>query len=528
MEKTITASDLRALMDGGDLTPAERARVPSVAEKTLLEYGLTADFAEITTANLTLYVRTTGDDANTGLTSGTALKTIQAAINKIPLFIAHTVVVDIGEGTFGGFTLPARTYTAETASLTIKGVTDLATGLATGTNSGTATGGTTATLVDSGQSWTVNDLRGRMALVDGEYRVIYSNDATSLVFVGPFTLTTSGKAYQIVEQKTILNTLGSSAAVVLVTSQTAPTIDPMWCIQDIKIVTPSGADNYGMRHERTNSGHVLRVSIISQAGQTGLRGHTVLGSIKVLDTYVTGGATGIYGVQFGNMPATAEYSLTRVFCYNTTSYGINIFYTTQGYLTYAYVDTCVVGVNTVRNSYVRIKNSYISNCTECGVQAWSDIAVTVSDSTIITNCGIGIASYGANNLQLASTVQNSTSHGVQLNSTGQLYNPTTFYVNAGKILSNGGSGIYVHGDASIKINSLDTAGGTGNTRFGIELEDGAQAYVRSGIIANPLTGAMGDAAIDDFKTVLTWSTDFAANLASVTDDTVGTSIKRRD
>ena len=488
-----------------------------------------------TTSDITLYVRTTGDDSNTGLATGTALLTVQEAINRIPSSIGHTVVIDIGEGTFGGFTLPTKSYTASTASLTIKGVTATATGLASGTASGTATGGTTLTLVDSGQSWTANDLRGRMALVDGEYRVIYSNDATSLVFVGPFTLTTSGKAYEVVEQKTILNTLGSSDTVVLISGQVATKsytagVNPPWAIQDIKITTPSTTTYSGVQCTGGNGGIIARVAITSQAGQQGLRLYDLWGNYSIYDVYITAGAYGLY--QRGGAQAINAAPINRIFCYNCTTVGI---YATNSPFpnTYdAYINSCPIGIQSIYCSLSQHLNCHVESCSTTGILSQNDGRLNVNGSRLlISACGIGVTAQATRSVRLTGTtiIQSSTSHGVQIgDGVGDWPTAYNLYVDSSKIINNGGSGIYARGACQVYINSLGTSGGTGNTRFGIELEDGAQALVRSGIIANPLTGAMGDAAIDDFKTVLTWSTDFAANLASVTDDTVGTSIKRRD
>lgn len=53
-----------------------------------------------TTSNVTYYVNAaTGNDANDGLI-GSPLKTIQAAINKLPPVIDHTVTINVAEGTY--------------------------------------------------------------------------------------------------------------------------------------------------------------------------------------------------------------------------------------------------------------------------------------------------------------------------------------------------------------------------------------------------------------------------------------------
>ncbi|MFH5187683.1 hypothetical protein ACHHV8_36695 [Paenibacillus sp. TAB 01] len=53
-----------------------------------------------TEGNITLYVATTGNDSNDGLTSGTALRTIQAAINRIPQIVNHQVTINVSAGTY--------------------------------------------------------------------------------------------------------------------------------------------------------------------------------------------------------------------------------------------------------------------------------------------------------------------------------------------------------------------------------------------------------------------------------------------
>lgn len=53
-----------------------------------------------TTADISYFVNpVTGNDSNTGFSSGAALKTIQAAINKLPLIINHTVTITVAIGT---------------------------------------------------------------------------------------------------------------------------------------------------------------------------------------------------------------------------------------------------------------------------------------------------------------------------------------------------------------------------------------------------------------------------------------------
>lgn len=55
-----------------------------------------------TTQNMTYYVNVaTGSDANDGLTGGTAFKTIQKAIDQIPIIAAHDITINVAPGTYG-------------------------------------------------------------------------------------------------------------------------------------------------------------------------------------------------------------------------------------------------------------------------------------------------------------------------------------------------------------------------------------------------------------------------------------------
>ena len=65
--------------------------------------GAFTDLSDVTTANVTYYVDDAlGDDSNDGLAAGAghALKTIQAAINKIPRFVKHNMTINVADGTY--------------------------------------------------------------------------------------------------------------------------------------------------------------------------------------------------------------------------------------------------------------------------------------------------------------------------------------------------------------------------------------------------------------------------------------------
>jgi hypothetical protein len=165
-----------------------------------------------TTGNLNMYVSTTGDDNNTCLSIGQECLTIQGAIDKLPKILRSAVTINVGEGTFSSFIIRGFYITSTSASsgsLNITGALGAPT-LTTGTVSGTATGGTTSTCIDAGQTWTVNELRGKWVHVGSSWRVITSNTGTTINLLGPLSATCSGKAYSLEEPKSIINSGNST------------------------------------------------------------------------------------------------------------------------------------------------------------------------------------------------------------------------------------------------------------------------------------------------------------------------------
>ncbi|MCZ8520116.1 MULTISPECIES: phage tail-collar fiber domain-containing protein [Paenibacillus] len=91
-----SASNVSATIDGS-LVYATAAQHNSLQNQVIVLDSLTP---KRTTANMTLYVSTTGNDANDGLTSGTALRTIAAAVAKIPQIVLHSVIIYIANGSY--------------------------------------------------------------------------------------------------------------------------------------------------------------------------------------------------------------------------------------------------------------------------------------------------------------------------------------------------------------------------------------------------------------------------------------------
>lgn len=81
--------------------PVTKATNVVAADGTTTFESHLAESPTKTTANINYYVdATNGSDTNNGLTSGTAFKTIQHAINNLPQIINHTVTIIVAVGTY--------------------------------------------------------------------------------------------------------------------------------------------------------------------------------------------------------------------------------------------------------------------------------------------------------------------------------------------------------------------------------------------------------------------------------------------
>jgi len=163
---------------------------------------------------LTLNVSVTGSDSGDGSVTK-PFRSIQAAIDSLARKVnRNAAIIQVGAGSFNAFSInggaftpvsPSTVSTPTQGSLTIAG-TWIAPVLTSGTTSGTATGSLVdlaAVLTDAGQSWTVNELRGRFVLVSSIYYPIISNTATTITAASNSAL--SG-AYSIWEVGTVINT----------------------------------------------------------------------------------------------------------------------------------------------------------------------------------------------------------------------------------------------------------------------------------------------------------------------------------
>lgn len=172
------------------------------------------------TATQTLYVSTTGNDNNPCTSAGAACLTIDGALNKLPNTLRHNATISVAAGAYaaplnitrkdltivGGVTLSV-TGTMSTPTLT----TGTTSGTLTASAAGSSSGPATAT--DSGQSWTVNELKNKFikfnsGTLNGQSFPIASNTATVITFS---TNQTPGNVSYTIEE--IGSTFVSSSAI---------------------------------------------------------------------------------------------------------------------------------------------------------------------------------------------------------------------------------------------------------------------------------------------------------------------------
>jgi len=481
--------------------------------------------ATVTDRAITLYVRTDGADTNTGLvdTAGGALLTVQAAIDKLPKFIRHATTINIGAGNFAGFTLTGNIIEGlGNQGLTIRGAAYVAFTVATGTNSGTATGGTTTTLIDGGQTWTVNNLRGKILKVGSEYLIIRKNDATSIETVGAFGTSTSGKAYNIMDWGTNLNSAPANTlvgAIVYITVVKATRMN--FNLDRIKITSLGGA-NYGLMCFLTDGPYMTYISVDGNNSTlipflVGIFSSVRMKNIVVYNAAATPGsniliADGLELRDFSNIFVYSGTvtrgiyvggiheipSIAYIYADNINNLGLEIGnQQSAATVSNVKVNNCGTGIRLSNSGYMTLGTGlYIENCTIAGVEFRASPLAYLSGGTI-TVCGTGLL-----------VDASGSSGGSTIEASGSLV-----------VTSCTGDAVRVGTNAAVRFTALT---GTGNGGYGIYARYGAKVFITS---ATTITGT-GDVKVG--AAVKTYAADFDHDGDYVTDVSEGTIVKRKD
>ena len=385
---------------------------------------------------LTLYVDTTGNDANACTASGTnACLTIQGALNKVPRHIHHPVTITVGAGTFGcayisdfSFWEPASASAG--AYLLLQGTLANAT-LATGTATGTSTAATApsfspmtfGTITDTTQTWTVNDLRGRFVVVGTNIIPIASNTATTITYVGITSLGTgAGIAYTIQDPSTILSGTACNIPASGVTAQATGASAAML------VLSNAGGNSYQsgtftIRRMQFTNATGRGIAIIDQ-GATQIQEvkfATVAGTPIFMDVAGAPGSrlrvvnssfnipSGLSGILNTNTsPGSNVLFVTNVAMFGDGFSGLNLF---VRYANIAGTSIALSSAGNVPLSMAGLTEGYVlynkfdcgSNATSVGIRVienqtstngWVPAQVTMS-VVDISNCGTGVLDNGA-------------------------------------------------------------------------------------------------------------------------------------
>lgn len=171
-----------------------------------------------TSATVALFVDSTGNDGNTCTGTGTAAcATVTGALSKLPRFLRNNVTIDVANGAYTDAFNVQDFVSNNDSTLTIRGTmvnSTLATGTATGTLTAVNTNTSVAigTLLDSAQTWTANDLRGKYFVftsgpASGSMIPIVSNAADFVTLsTGGISTPVAGNTYAIQEPGAVFTT----------------------------------------------------------------------------------------------------------------------------------------------------------------------------------------------------------------------------------------------------------------------------------------------------------------------------------
>lgn len=474
-----------------------------------------------TLAATTLYVRTDGNDANTCLVDSPAgaCLTIQAALSKVPQFVNHNVTVTVGEGNFAGFCLMGF-IVSRTSVFTVQGTLGNPT-LTGGTVSGTADGGDTTHCNHSTQSWTVNELRGKLIKVGSEYRVVRENTANTMELVGPLSATCSGKAYELFEQKTVINSDSPWAGTRVCLGVNNNTRESI-VLSNFKATGGS----YGFV-TRGGSGLTNQRLFASGATTAGFINQSLSGESLWYDCYATG--NGGYG--FGFVEVGGQVRINRIYAYNNSGY-YGILIGGPGSCPgsncndiYADNNTGWVGLLSYDLKETYGARWFAKGNNGYGILFQANPSVYLSGATVTATIGDGITWTNSSGKLVGCSVSGNSGYGIAINAnhpngadSGGLMEIT----GTCDVSTNTTGGIVVKRDGRALIGGVT---GTGNGTYGVTVHTGGSVEINS---ATTITGTSGDATINGGTNVLPWSTYFGSNGNTVINTSTGAKIERRD
>jgi len=461
-----------------------------------------------TTAAITVYVRTDGNDNNTCTVDSAAgaCLTIQAAIDKIPKAIKHAVAINLGAGNFAGFAIEHFSFIGKDATMVVTGTLGNPTP-ATGTVSGTASSGSTSQCVDAGQSWTENDFRGKLVKVGSQYRVVLNNDATTLNLVGELAATCSGQTYELFEQKTVVTSatpLATDYTTGIMISGIKNSFMQLPYPKLLNIKVTAGVI-FAIRIQTGSGAWLERLAMVGQA--VGFQIQQIGQSrLDILDCF--SGSQTYYGFYFQEAGFSSRdqngQGISRLYAYSSGLYGFTLYSMPYGQ---------------------EFHDIFAYNSGLHGVYAYQIDNIQFSHVVSKYNTGSGMSLHDSFNIDGDDDLMDLSNNGAYGLEVGFFeYNNSSMTLGYNSIISNNtAGGIYVIYASAIYCTGAVT--GTGNGGYGVRLEDMSSMTINSGVT---VTGSSGDATINSGSVVLTWATDFATNGDAIINTANQCKIKRTD
>lgn len=346
-----------------------------------------------TTGVQAFYVDPSGSDANDCRFSGVfACRTLAGAMQKIgAYYIRHDVQINVADGTYAeNLNIAGGLYIVNGVTVTIAGTLAAFT-VATGTNSGTSTASAAgsaatgpATMTDSGQSWTVNDLKGRFitftsGALSGSSFPITANTATVITMAGTgaagtgstYSIQTPGAVFAQPANGTIANVDGRGSltfsGVGITSSSTSGVIF-------------RGPGLLGI----TNCRLVMASSVAGLNVQLGLATLTrsyVQNTSSGPGVLVTGGSAAV-------LPAL---SVSGAFVQSTTGSAISVLNNglTSNTMSPIFLETTTgTGLSTRAGQNVNLSSGAFATCTSTGIGFSVGVAATASVAPVSASLGL--------------------------------------------------------------------------------------------------------------------------------------------
>jgi hypothetical protein len=388
-----------------------------------------------TYAPVNLFVDPTGNDTNACTAAGTsACASISGALFKLPRFIRHAVSIAVAAGAYSTSFNVQDLSLDPNVTMTIDGDTVLA-ALSTGTPTGTFTAVTLntaaslATLTDTGQSWTVNELQGLFVVVSGQTLPIVSNTATT-ISVNVATGVTPG-AYEIRRPGPVITVVST----VNIRNVTTPSPFNTFVIRDLEIVSSSAnpITFSGTARAQLINNRVRRIGVGTAISSTFFSG-----SVSMSNNYIESAGTG-GTVLFTATDIGPRLSLSGNFIRNTSTgpaftgalAGSQLLSTTFWSATTA--GPVVSGLNPILNISSQNPNCYI----QCTAGASTNVGLRVNNPNSDTVAAFGGALTFNGNMQVLNCATGVEANGpTRLNIQGSNFTGTTtaISVNQGAVI----------------------------------------------------------------------------------------------